>query len=143
MPPHISGKTDFTTFAQDSEALLDHCLEVMRAKANDYADGQDAFLNFKVAAQVAGISPDQTLLVLLGMKISRLTQLVGKGKKAKNESVDDTLLDIINYVLLLRGMLKEQRTESSQSPAASSSPAHAPEPTLSSFSQAAPNLLPS
>jgi hypothetical protein len=128
-------KTDFSHFIQETQTLLNRCIELLRSKSHDYAEGGDAFVNFKTAAQVAGISPEQTLLTLLGMKISRLTQLVAKGKKAKNESVEDTMLDIINYVLLLRGMMQEQENPPSAGVAATS------EQLLGSFSQSAPNLL--
>jgi len=130
-------KTDFSAFVQDTQSLFNRCVELMRNKSNDYAEGQDAFLNFKTAAQIAGISPEQTLLTLLGMKLSRLTQLVGKGKTARNESVEDTMLDIINYVVLLRGMMKEQENTSPQTGSIPSSS----EQVLSSYSQSAPNLL--
>ena len=135
MPNPPLQKTDFSSFVQDTQALFDRCVELMRSKSNDYAEGGDAFLNFKTAAQIAGISPEQTLLTLLGMKLSRLTQLISKGKKAKNESVEDTLLDLINYVVLLRGMLREQENSPTSMPAAPS------EPGLGSYNQSAPNLL--
>ena len=142
MPQSPSKTTDFSAFVQDAERLLNRCVELLRSKANDYADGHDAFVNFKTAAQVAGISPEQTLLTLLGMKISRLTQLVGKGKNAKHESSEDTMLDIINYVLLLRGMIQEQRPDAAPAPSAPiAPPAPAPERPLPSFNQTAPNLL--
>ena len=121
-------KTDFSSFVQDAQSLLSRCIEVMRSKSHDYTEGQDAFVNFKTAASIAGISPEQTLLTLLGMKLSRLTQLVGKGKKAHHESTEDTMLDVINYLLLLRGMLKEQNVSESSQP-------------LASYTDAAPNLL--
>ncbi len=129
-------KTDFTAFVQDTQALFSRCVEMMRNKSNDYAEGGDAFLNFKTAAQIAGISPEQTLLTLLGMKMSRLTQLISKGKKARHESVEDTMLDVINYVVLLRGMMKEQENVAPQT-----GPVPSSEQVLSSYSQAAPNLL--
>lgn len=136
MPNSSLQKTDFSAFVQDTQALFTRCVDMLRNKSNDYAEGQDAFLNFKTAAQIAGISPEQTLLTLLGMKMSRLTQLVSKGKSAKNESVEDTLLDIINYVVLLRGMMKEQESSSPQTNSAPSS-----EQILSNYAQSAPNLL--
>lgn len=135
MPNTSLQKTDFSAFVQDTQALFNRCVELLRNKSNDYAEGGDAFLNFKTAAQIAGISPEQTLLTLLGMKISRLTQLIGKGKSAKNESVEDTMLDVINYVVLLRGMMQEEDVVT---------PSHVPAPSeqvLGSFSQSAPNLL--
>ncbi len=128
MPNTPLQKTDFSSFIQDTQALLNRCIELLKSKSNDYAEGGDAFLNFKTAAQVAGISPEQTLLTLLGMKLSRLTQLVGKGKKAQNESVEDTMLDVINYVILLRGMMKERELTVTEQP-------------LASYNESAPNLL--
>ncbi len=136
MPNTSLQKTDFSVFLQDTQTMLDRCMSLLKSKSNDYAEGSDAFINFKTAAQIAGISPEQTLLTLLGMKISRLTQLIGKGKRAKNESVEDTMLDIINYVVLLRGMMQEQENPPTMPPAAVSS-----EQTLGTYSQSAPNLL--
>ncbi len=135
MPNSPLQKTDFSSFVQDTQVLFDRCIDLMRSKSNDYAEGGDAFLNFKTAAQIAGISPEQTLLTLLGMKMSRLTQLISKGKKAKNESVEDTMLDIINYVVLLRGMMHEQENPPTSVPVAPS------EAGLGSYNQSAPNLL--
>lgn len=136
MPNPSLQKTDFSAFIQDTQALLDRCIEMLHSKSHDYAEGGDAFINFKTAAHIAGISPEQTLLTLLGMKLSRLTQLVAKGKQAKHESVEDTMLDVINYVVLLRGMIREQENAV---PTAMSAPSS--EQTLSSYSQSAPNLL--
>ncbi len=137
MPNSSLQKTDFSAFVQDTQNLFNRCVELLRAKSNDYAEGGDAFLNFKTAAQIAGISPEQTLLTLLGMKMSRLTQLISKGKTARNESVEDTMLDIVNYIVLLRGMMKEQEKSSPQT-----GPVPSSEHVLSSYSQSAPNLLP-
>lgn len=128
MPNTSFQKTDFSSFVQDTQALLNRCIELLKSKSNDYAEGGDAFLNFKTAAQIAGISPEQTLLTLLGMKLSRLTQLIGKGKKAQNESVEDTMLDVINYIILLRGMMKERELSVTEQP-------------IASYNESAPNLL--
>lgn len=146
MPNTSPQKTEFSTFVEETQVLFDRCVTLLKSKSNDYADGSDAFTNFKTAAQIAGISPHQTLLTLLGMKLSRLTQLIGKGKQAQHESVEDTLLDLINYIVLLRGMLKEQEGTSAPSPIAPSSVAAAPSSPspaqgLDSYSQSAPNLL--
>lgn len=82
----------------------------MERKAHDYADAQDPFVNFKTAAKAASITPPQAILTLIGMKVARLTQLIATEKRPLNESVEDSLVDLINYTLLLRGVLKEQPT---------------------------------
>lgn len=81
---------------------------MLASKNHDYSETQDAFANFKLAAHIAGIPTEQTLLTLLGMKLARLNQLLGKGKQPKHEAVEDTLMDVINYTLLLRGILQER-----------------------------------
>ena len=139
MPP--SPATNFSAFLQDSQHILNRCLQLLASKNSDYSETQDAFSNFKLAAQIAGISSEQTLLSLLGMKFARLQQLTGKGKQPKHESIEDTLVDIINYTLLLRGILQERTTgtdvraelpQQSQSPRPTSSESHqTPSPTPS------------
>jgi len=101
----------FDSYLKDSEAFFSLCLEIMKNKNNDYADTDDVFYNFKETAKIAGIKPSQVVLVQLGNKLARLNQLIGKDKEPLNEALSDTLLDIINYTLLLRGILNEQKTE--------------------------------
>ena len=105
-----STGTDFSNFLQQSQQLLNRCLQRLATKNSEYSDNQDAFANFKLAAQIAGIPAEKTLLALLGMKFSRLHQLTAKGKQSKSENVEETLVDIINYTLLLRGILEERGT---------------------------------
>lgn len=148
------GRTDFDRFIKDSQGILDRCVQLMSAKSHDYAESKDAFLNFKTAAQLAGISPEQTLLTLLGMKLSRLTQLVGKSKQPKNEALEDTMIDVINYTLLLRGMIKERagqfestretkESSSATPPSPASTPVNRPNnPEIGNNAFTPPNLLP-
>lgn len=103
-----SSSTNFSNFLQDAQQLLNKCLQLLASKNHDYSETQDAFANFKLAAHIAGIPTEQTLLTLLGMKLARLNQLLGKNKSPKHEAVEDTLMDIINYTLLLRGILQER-----------------------------------
>jgi hypothetical protein len=133
-----SPSTNFSNFLQDAQQLLNKCLQLLASKNHDYSETQDAFANFKLAAHIAGIPTEQTLLTLLGMKLARLNQLLGKSKQPKHEAIEDTLMDIINYTLLLRGILQERnlqtdaRLESQAVPVRASggptpSPSHHPE----------------
>ena len=113
-----SPTTNFSNFLQDAQQLLNKCLQLLASKNHDYSETQDAFANFKLAAHIAGIPTEQTLLTLLGMKLARLNQLLGKGKQPKHEAIDDTLMDIINYTLLLRGILQERGPQTDVRPEA-------------------------
>ena len=108
--------TNFSHFLQDAQQLLNKCLQLLASKNHDYSETQDAFANFKLAAHLAGIPTEQTLMTLLGMKLARLNQLLGKGKQPKHEAIEDTLMDVINYTLLLRGILKEREVQSETRP---------------------------
>ncbi|MBP7134227.1 DUF1599 domain-containing protein [Patescibacteria group bacterium] len=117
-----NSTTNFSSFLQDAQQVLNRCLQLLASKNHDYSESQDAFANFKVAAHIAGIPTEQTLLTLLGMKFARLHQLTGKNKTPKHEAVEDTLMDIINYTLLLRGVLRERSMEYEELAEARSTP---------------------
>lgn len=89
------------------QELVDHLdlffkqkLEIIKKKNNDYANNEDAFSNFKYCAGFAGIEVKQVFQVFIAVKVARLKELLN-GKEAKNESIQDTLLDLANYADLL------------------------------------------
>lgn len=100
-------KSNFDNFLKDTQETLDYCMKLLSSKNHDYSTVADPFLNFKESARFASITPAQVALVQIGNKMSRLTQLVGAGKDPMNEKVEDTIVDIVNYLLLLKGILKE------------------------------------
>ena len=73
---------------------------ILQAKNHDYANSEDVFANFTLISQITGLSVEQVFFVFIGVKVARLKELF-KGKDPKNESIDDTLVDLINYTILL------------------------------------------
>ena len=92
---------------QEVEKLFKQCLEMLCSKANDYAKDEDVFSNFKKIAYLSDIPTEKTFLVFMTVKIARLAELLS-GKEPNNESIDDSLIDIINYSALLTIYRKEQ-----------------------------------
>ena len=86
------------------DRALDEASAISDSKRHDYASEDDPFLNFRQVADVSGLSIDQVFLVWVATKVVRLGQLIGGGKEPNNESVDDNILDLINYPALWRGM---------------------------------------
>ena len=76
--------------------LLDKIRTLHDKKSIDYANA-NPFSNFEFAAQTAKCTIDQAFLVLIGVKISRLHELVLSEKTPNNESVMDTYEDLTNY----------------------------------------------
>lgn len=68
-------------------------------KSHDYAQDSNVFSNFEIAGNLASHFKDGTdraFVVLIGVKIARLSELLS-GKTPKNESIEDTFIDLANY----------------------------------------------
>lgn len=85
---------------------------LMQSKNHDYAgrSGDDPFANFR-RCESGGICPTETgFLVRMTDKMSRLATFVEAGKLlVEDEKVEDTLVDLLNYSVLLAGYLREKR----------------------------------
>ena len=87
-------------------------IALFQRKNEDYAD-EDALSNFKRVATVCGIwgvdvsTPSGVADLYIVMKLDRYFNLKRRGKTPKNESVDDTFMDIFNYFDLNRAILME------------------------------------
>lgn len=79
-------------------------LEVTQKKNADYANPDDAFFNFKHSA-FAKVSMERGVLVRLFDKMSRISNLIDRDNKVKDESVRDTIRDAIVYLGILDAML--------------------------------------
>jgi len=89
---------------------------VHKKKAHDYA-GEDVLSNFKrlsLAAKSLSVDvkkPEGYALFMAIMKIDRIINLNNKGVSPENESLDDTFVDVHNYVDLARAIIVEGSSE--------------------------------
>ena len=79
--------------------------EILTNKGNDYANA-DRLSNFKLAAELCGISPEINCLSLISTKVARLGVLLNNDS-IFNESVEDSIIDLANYSVLLYMIIKE------------------------------------
>ena len=91
------------------EETCGKCREIMRAKNADYCGGSgDPFANFRISEMV-GIHPALGILMRMTDKMQRIRAFVTNGQLAvKTESFEDACDDMINYAILLKGLLKEE-----------------------------------
>ena len=83
----------------------------MEKKNHDYAgeSGDTPFANFSRTEAMGVCSTEQGFLVRVVDKVSRLSTFCQAGQlKVDNESYEDAILDIINYMVLFSGYLKEK-----------------------------------
>lgn len=83
--------------------------KIMLSKGDDYS-GQDRLSNFKLAGKICGITPEQNCLSLIATKVARLGQLLS-GKIPSNESINDSIIDLCNYSILLAMIVYDIETE--------------------------------
>lgn len=89
---------DPNTF-EDAMLQLAHKLAaVVISKQHDY--GKDNIINNILPAE-------DVCLLRLNEKLIRLKNLLGKGSEAKNESVEDTVMDIMGYAAVLYMVLED------------------------------------
>lgn len=113
LPPPAFNVFDLLNLHDD---LCDEARGLMERKNNDYAgeDGTSPFKNFLHAETLGLCSVEQGMVVRLSDKLQRLAHAVsGQEMKVTDESIRDTILDIINYSVLISAYLKSKVQASS------------------------------
>lgn len=97
-------------YLEYQNSLFTKCIDLAQKKNADYTgDTDDAFANFR-NSEIVGVSVEKGMLVRLMDKISRVKSFIDKGElMVKDESVEDTIMDIINYACLLGGYINETK----------------------------------
>lgn len=102
------GKEKTNVLLVDMEKTFKKCLEIAIAKNNDYGGSvKSPFANFENAT-VAGVSVERGILVRLMDKMSRISTLLDKEAMVKNESINDTIEDAINYLAILKSYINQK-----------------------------------
>lgn len=83
-------------------ALCKQSLELMKKKNADYSLGSP-FGNFMVCEALQAASAENGVIIRMSDKLSRLVSVLQKGAQVE-ESIRDTILDLINYSVLLYGV---------------------------------------
>lgn len=82
-------------------------------KDSDYAGESKPFDNFRSALEI-GVKPSTGALIRLQDKFKRIQNLLlqegrGQGPAVKNESIEDTLMDLSAYALIVLVLREEER----------------------------------
>ena len=110
---------DTTSYLNFHKEFCDEARELSRRKNNDYADPEAhkndpyrVFSNFRLCEQLGIVSTEQGFLVRLSDKFSRLCSLLEPDhtQTVTDESLEDTMKDILNYTILLAAYLRNKKS---------------------------------
>jgi len=94
---------------QDMADTFTACFETATRKNHDYGgSNNDPYANFRNST-IAGVSVERGILVRLMDKMSRISTLLDKEAMVKDEAVDDTIDDAINYLAILKSYRKQNK----------------------------------
>ena len=88
--------------------MVNKCIEITRAKNHDYAGDEDPLRNFRMCEQF-GVSMEKGILIRLTDKLSRIARLLDNPAYVKDESIEDTLIDTVNYSMILDYAIKQRK----------------------------------
>ena len=101
-----------TRLLEQHDELCKSAKDLMTRKNHDYTSGSgDPFANFRGASYL-GIKPELGILLRMQDKMMRIRTFIEKGElKVKDEGVTDALVDLVNYTVLMYGLIQEGKPQ--------------------------------
>ena len=99
-------------FDKIATARMDWCMKTLCAKGDEYARDGDRLWNFKVAARKMDCHPAEALagmMVKHTVSVDDIIDGLAKGIVPPRELVAEKIGDSIDYLLLLEGLIEEER----------------------------------
>jgi hypothetical protein len=81
---------------------------INQAKGHDYAGDQDALSNFKTAARMLGLTPEQVWGVYFHKHHSAVMTFLKEGQ-VESEPIEGRIHDCILYLFLLLGLIEDAK----------------------------------
>ena len=97
------------------EHRLEMCKSILIDKAKEYSTNDNRWANFEDVGALANTTPEMALWNLLGKHISSMKKIIldinEKGKYPDDKLIDEKITDVINYMLLAEGLIKNRRND--------------------------------
>lgn len=97
-------------FRNNLDTIHEKIETVLGAKGEEYATDNDRLHNFKVAAQVQGITVKEALSGMMAKHTVSVYDMIADGKDHSLDKWDEKILDHINYLILLRAIVVEEKS---------------------------------
>ena len=98
------------------EKIVERCFQQIRkillSKSKEYTNEGDRLANFRRAAAMQDISPEQALVGMWSKHVISITDLAtwaaNNDPRLTPEIVDEKIVDTINYMILLEALFQER-----------------------------------
>lgn len=99
---------------QFHEDMCKRMMELTRRKNEDYTGGSDdPFYNFTKVEYLGIATTESGFLTRMFDKLARITTFKNKGVlEVPDEQIEDTLMDLANYAILLAGYIRSKKESS-------------------------------
>lgn len=104
-------RTEVDKYLAFAKSTTEKMLQISKQKNADYTGGNsDPFANFTRVEALGICSTEQGFLTRMTDKMCRISSFVKNGTlEVKDESVEDTLIDLANYCILMLGYLEQKK----------------------------------
>ncbi len=89
---------------------IDTIKGILQSKAKEYAT-DDRLHNFKVAAEIQNCTPEQALAGMMAKHTISVYDMINSGGDYSVEQWSEKITDHINYLILLKALVKERQEE--------------------------------
>lgn len=99
-------------FSELMDSIFVDCAKISKAKGADYTKGsEDALANFKEAGKGVEVHPMDVCWIFMNKHYQAITNYVKTKGQSESEPVSERIKDLINYLVLLQGLIKENETK--------------------------------
>lgn len=89
-------------FLESVSSTFNYAYRTLECKSQDYSGSKDPFKNFRLCEAAGIVSVEEGILVRMFDKMGRVSNLVKQTQTPRvDESIEDTLMDLINYAAIL------------------------------------------
>lgn len=99
-------------FIRSLEKTFAKGIELVRIKNKDYGAESNPFKNFE-SAKLIGLDVKDAILVRTLDKLSRIGNLLHTEAAVKDETIEDTIVDAINYLAILKARIEFENSQHS------------------------------
>lgn len=96
-------------FSEVVDEQLDVCKSLLVAKGREYSTESDKLHNFKVSAELQGVTQRQALGGMMAKHTVSIYDMIQSANDFAAPIWNEKITDHINYLLLLQGIVTEER----------------------------------